>query len=321
MRAAVCTKYGSPENVKVVDLAKPSPKKNEILVKIEATTVASGDARIRRADPAIIRLIFGFRKPRKSVLGVVVAGKVEQVGADVTKFKVEDRVFGTTGMSFGAHAEYTCIKESGTLSIMPEKMEFTEAASIPFGGTAAIHFLRKGKVQKGSKVLIYGASGAIGTLAIQLAKELGAEVTGVCSGKNVRMVKNLGADYVIDYKKDNFSKNGIKYDVIFDTVGKSSFSDGFNSLTKEGKLLLASANVGQMIWGGFRSLFGKRKVITGVIKETVEDMRYFKKLIEQGKLVPTIDSTYSLSQIAEAHARVDSGHKKGNVILTMNESK
>lgn len=303
--------------MKVVDVAKPSPKKNEILVKMGATSVASGDARLRRADPAIIRLIFGWSKPRKSVLGVVAAGEVEEVGSDVTNFKVGDRIFGTTGMSFGAHAEYVCINESGTLATMPERTEFVDAAAIPFGGTAAIHFLRKAKIQKGQKVLIYGASGALGTLAVQLAKDMGAEVTAVCSGKNAELVKELGADHVIDYKKEDFSKNGVKYDAIFETVGKSSFSSGWKALTKEGKLLQASASVGQMLRGKWASIFSKRKAFSGVIKERAEDMYYFKQLIEQGKLKSTIDSVYPLSEISEAHSRVDSGHKRGNVIISM----
>lgn len=317
MKAAVCTQYGSPENIKVVDVAKPSPNADEILIKIKATSVTSGDARMRRADPAVIRLIFGWKRPRKSVLGVVVAGEVEAIGKDVTKFKVGDRVFGTSGMAFGAHAEYQTVDETGVLSTIPSAMTFEDAASIPFGATAAIHFLRKGGVSAGQKILIYGGSGAIGSIAIQLAKEFGAEVTAVCSGKNAELVKELGADHVIDYTKENFAKNGVKYDVIFETVGKSKISDCLKSLTKKGKLLMASATLWQMFRGGITSLFGRKKIMSGVIKETAEDMQFFKKLIEQAKLKPVIDSHYSLSQIAEAHKRVDSGHKRGNVIVTM----
>ncbi|MFT6443414.1 MAG: NADPH:quinone reductase-like Zn-dependent oxidoreductase, partial [Salibacteraceae bacterium] len=241
MKAAVCTKYGEPDFLQVTEVAKPTPKENQILVKIHASSVTSGDARIRRADPFVIRLIFGFKRPRKSILGVVVAGEVESVGTEVTKFKVGDKVFGTTGMSFGAHAQYQCISEEGTLALIPEKMTYNEAAAIPFGATAALHFLRKGNVKARQKVLIYGASGALGTMAVQLAKELEAEVTAVCSDKNGTLVKVLGADHVIDYKSEDFTKNGLKYDVIFDTVGKSSFSASLKSLTKSGTMLLASA--------------------------------------------------------------------------------
>jgi 2-desacetyl-2-hydroxyethyl bacteriochlorophyllide A dehydrogenase len=320
MKAAVCTKYGDPSFLQVVEVAKPAPKNDQILVKIHSSSVTSGDARIRRADPYIIRFIFGFKRPRKSVLGVVVAGEIESVGSEVTKFKVGDKVFGTTGMSFGAHAEYQCINEKGTLALIPEKMTYNEAAAIPFGATAALHFLRKGNVKAGQKVLIYGASGALGTIAIQLAKERGAEVTAVCSDKNGTMVKVLGADHVIDYESKDFTENGVKYDVIFDTVGKSSFSSSLKSLTKSGKLLLASASMGQMLRGAFTSMFGSKKVISGVIKETAEDMQFFKNLIEAGKLKAVIDRIYSLEEIKGAHAHVDTGHKTGNVILKMSHA-
>lgn len=320
MRAAVCTKYGSPEYIKVVDVAKPSPRDTDILLKIYATSVSSGDARIRRADPPIIRLIFGWSKPRKSVLGVVVAGEVEAVGPNVTKFKVGDRVFGSAGMQFGAHAEYQRVDESGTLAVIPKNMSYTEAAAIPFGATTALHFLKKGTVQKGQKVLVYGASGAIGSMAVQLVKEFGAEVTAVCSGRNAEWVKELGADHVIDYTKEDFTKNGVHYDVIFETVGKTTISSNLSSLKKNGKLLLASASFGQMFRAALTSLFGAKKVISGVIKESAEDMEFIKRLIEEKKLCPVIDSTYELSEISQAHTRVDGGHKRGNVIVTMNQS-
>jgi len=320
MKAATCTKYGNPSFLKLVEISKPTPKEDQVLVKIHASSVTSGDARIRRADPYVIRLIFGFNRPRKSVLGVVVAGEIESVGSKVTKFKAGDKVFGTTGMSFGAHAEYQCISENGTLALMPEEISFEEAAAIPFGATASLHFLRKGNVKQGQKVLIYGASGALGTMAIQLAKEFGAEVTAVCSSTNTKMVLDLGADKVIDYTKEDFTKNGIKYDVIFDTIGKSSFSSGLKSLTKKGTMLLASASMGQMLRGAISSMFGRKKIISGVIKETAEDMNFFKKLIEVGKLKAVIDKVYSLEEIAKAHTHVDSGHKKGNVIINMNHA-
>lgn len=320
MKAAVCTQYGKPDYLQLVDLKKPTPKENQLLIKIHASSVTSGDARIRRADPFVIRLIFGCKRPRKSVLGVVLAGKVESVGSKVSKFKVGDRVFGTSGMSWGAHAEYQCVDENGTLSLMPENTSYNEAAAIPFGGTAAQHFLNKGNVETGQKVLIYGASGAIGTMAIQLAKERGAEVTAVCSTKNFQMVQALGADHVIDYTKEEFTKNGIKYDVIFDTVGKSSFTSGLKSLTKNGKMLLASAGIGLMLRGAITSMLGSKKVFSGVIKETADDMQFFKKLMEEKKLKAVVDEVYSLSDIREAHEHVDGGHKRGNVIVSMNHA-
>ncbi|MFT5668097.1 MAG: 2-desacetyl-2-hydroxyethyl bacteriochlorophyllide A dehydrogenase [Vicingaceae bacterium] len=320
MKAAIVTIYGKPEVLQLREVEKPSPKEDQILLKIHTSSVTSGDARIRRADPYAIRLIFGFKRPRKSILGVVVAGEVESVGSKVSKFKVGDKVFGTTGMSFGAHAQYQCISEEGTLAVIPENMSYEDAAAIPFGGTAALHFLRKGNVSKGQKVLIFGASGALGTAAIQLAKERGAEVTAVCSGKNAEMVAELGADIVIDYTKEDFTENGEMYDVIFDTIGKSSFAKGMKSLTKKGTMLLASADMGLMIRGGLTSMFGNKKVISGVIKETADDMKFFKKLIEAGKLKAVVDKVYPLEEIARAHTHVDGGHKKGNVIISMNHT-
>lgn len=317
MRAAVCTGYGGLEVLEVREVLKPSPKDNQILLKIKATSVTSGDARIRRADPFLIRLIFGFKKPRKSVLGVVVAGEVESIGKDVTKYKVGDKLFGSCGMSFGAHAEYQCISEDGVLATIPNGMTYKEAAAIPFGASASRHFLELGNITEGQKVLIYGASGALGTAAIQLAKLYGAEVTAVCSAENETLVLSLGADKMIDYKTEDFSKNGVQYDVVFDTVGKSTLKQSLEALQANGVLLMASADFSTMIRGAVASLFGSRKVKSGVIKETVEDMNFFKKLIEKGQLKAVIDRSFSLDQIAAAHAHVDSGHKRGNVIVTM----
>lgn len=317
MKAAICTKYGAPSLLRIIDKAQPTPKENQVLVKIHATSVTSGDARIRRADPFVIRLIFGWKHPRKSVLGVVVAGEVSAVGSKVSKFKVGDPIFGTTGMSFGAHAEYQCIDENGTLALLPQNMNYQEAAAIPFGATAALHFLKKAKVQAGHKVLIYGASGAIGTAAIQLAREMGAEVTAVCSRKNFDLVKSLGADKTIDYTAQDYTKNEIKYDVIFETVGKSSFGSNLRALKRTGTLLLASAGMGQMMRGAFTSLFGAKKVVSGVIKENAEGLEFIQRLIETGKFKPVIDSIYPLEAIARAHEQVDTGHKRGNVIVTM----
>lgn len=317
MKAVECTKYGAPEFLKLVEIEKPSPKENEVLIKNYATSVTSGDARIRRADPFIIRLIFGCKKPRKSILGVVVAGEIEAVGKSVTNFKVGDQVFGSAGMNFGAHAEYVSVSENAVLALKPSSMSYEEAAAIPFGTTAALHFLKIANIQQGQKVLIYGASGAIGTLAVQLAKNLGATVTAVCSTSNIEMVKALGAEKVIDYTMEDFTKNEETYDVIFDTVGKSSFSGALKSLNKKGHLLLASAGMGLLMGSAIVSLFIRKKIASGVIKETAEDMNFIKLLIESGKLKAVIDKTYSLEQIAMAHTHVDKGHKKGNVIINI----
>lgn len=317
MKAIVCTKYGAPDVLQLANVEKPTPKDNEVLIKIHATSATSGDARIRRADPFIIRLIFGFKKPRKSILGVIVAGEIEAIGKDVTKFKVGDQVFGTSGMRFGTYAEYITIPENGTLALKPKNMNYKEAAAIPFGATAALHFLRKAKIKKGQKVLIYGASGAIGTAAIQLAKTFGAEVTAVCSTANIELVKSLGAEKVFDYTKEDFSKSGEKYDVIFETVGKSSFSENIKSLNLKGCLLMASAGISQMLRGLLVSITSSKKVISGVIEENAEDMNHLKELIESGELKAVIDRSYPLEQTAEAHRYVDTGHKKGNVIITL----
>jgi len=318
MKAIVCTKYGAPEFLQMKEVEKPSPMDNEILIKIHASSVSSGDSRMRRADPFIIRLIFGFKRPRKPILGVVFAGEIEAIGTSVSNYKIGDQVFGSSGMIFGAHAEYVSVPEDAVLALKPSNMTYEEAASIPFGATASMHFLRIANIQQGQKVLIYGASGALGTMAIQLAKNYGAEITAVCSTANVELTKSLGADHVIDYTQEDFTRNGKKYDVVFDTVGKISLRKALKSLSDNGHLLLASAGIGTMIGGSINSMFIKKKIVSGVIKETVKDMNFFKQLIEKGSLKAVIDRTYPLEQIAEAHAYVDKGHKKGNVIIAMN---
>ena len=317
MKAIELTKYGAPANLQMKEVEKPSPRDSEILIKIHATSVSSGDARMRRADPYIIRLIFGFKRHRKPVLGVVVAGEVEAIGKDVSKFKTGDLVFGSSGMNFGAHAEYVSVPEDAVLALKPGNMTFEEAAAIPFGATASLHFLRIASIQQGQKVLVNGASGALGTMAVQLARNFGAELTAVCSTTNVELMKSLGADHVVDYTKEDFTAKGEKYDVIFDTIGKMPLKKALKSLNTNGQLLLASAGIGTMLGGTIRSIFSKKKIVSGVIKETVEDMNYFKQEIEEGRLNAVIDKTYSLEQIAEAHVYVDKGHKKGNVIISV----
>ena len=318
MKAIELTKYGAPEFLQMNEVEKPTPKDNEILIKIHASSVSSGDARMRRADPFVIRLIFGFKRPRKPILGVVVAGEIEAIGTSVSNYKIGDQVFGSSGMNFGAHAEYVSVPEDAVLALKPGNMSYEEAAAIPFGATASMHFLRIANIQKGQKVLIYGASGALGTMAVQLAKNYGAEITAVCSTGNVELMKSLGADHVIDYTQEDFTMNGKKYDVIFDTIGKSSLRKALKSLSDNGYLLLASAGIGTMIGGSIKSMFINKKIVSGVIKETVKDMNFFKQLIEKGSLKAVIDRTYPLEQIAEAHAYVDKGHKKGNVIIAIN---
>jgi NADPH:quinone reductase-like Zn-dependent oxidoreductase len=323
MKAIVCPKYGPPEVLQLKEVAKPTPKNNEVLIRIFATTVSSGDMRIRsfKVPPLPwlpMRIMLGLRGPRKKILGFTLAGEIESVGKDVKLFKEGDQVFAATGFGFGAHAEYKCLPEDGVLAIKPVNMTYEEAATIPFGGLVALHFLKKGNIKKGQKVLIYGASGSLGTAAVQLAKYFGAVVTGVCSTTNLELVKSLGADKVIDYTQEDFTKSGQTYDVIFDTVGKSSFSGSIRSLKKKGFYLRAvHMELLPIVRGLWTSMTSSKKIIGGVASEKTEDLIFFKELIEARKFKPVIDRTYPLEQIAEAHRYVEKGHKKGNVVITV----
>jgi NADPH:quinone reductase-like Zn-dependent oxidoreductase len=309
MKAVICTKYGPPEVLQITEVEKPIPKPNEVLIKILATTAHIGDTKIRRLEPGlgpvtdfffkpIMRIILGFKRPRKKILGMELSGEIESIGKDVTLFKVGDPVFASTEFRFGTYAQYCCIPEKGILAIKPVNMTHEEAAPVSNGGITALIHLRKANIQKGQNVLIYGASGSVGTYAIQIAKNFGAEVTAVCSTSNMKLVKSLGADKVIDYTKEDFTLNGKIYDVIYDAVGKIETSRRKKSLTKTGRYL----NVFTM---------------SGSIKLKVEDLYTLKELCEAGKLRTVIDRTYALEEIVEAHRYVDKGHKKGNVIITV----
>ncbi len=317
MKAAVYTQYGSPEVLQVKEVAKPSPKGNEILLRIKATAVNSGDVRLRKADPFAVRFIFGLLKPRTNILGTVFSGEVESVGSQVKLFKVGDQVFGHTDMKFGAYAEYICVPEDGSLALKPAAISHHEAAGIPFGGVTALHFIKKAMIKPGQKVLVVGASGAVGTAAVQLAKSFGANVTGVCSTANIDLVKAIGVDKVIDYTKEDFTQNGETYDVIFDTVKAIDVSRSLNSLTKNGVMILSAAGMSEMLQGARISMTSERKVLTGVISHKAEDIIFLKELMEAGKYKPVIDRTYPLEQIAAAHAYVEKGHKKGNISITI----
>jgi len=327
MKAAVFTRYGPPDVLEVRDVEKPVPKDNEVLVRIHAATVCAADWRMRKADPFMVRFMIGLRAPTKiHILGMEFAGKVESVGKAVTRLAEGDEVFGSTGLKFGAHAEYACLPEDALLAMKPVNMTFEEAAAVLFGGVSALHFLREAKVQAGQKVLIYGASGSVGVFAVQLAKHFGAHVTGVCSTANLDLVKSLGADEVVDYTKEDFSRAGRVYDIVFDTVGKSGFSRSLKSLKRGGSYVLVggsgrlSSILGVILRGMWVSLTGAAKVISGVARAAAGDQSFLKGLIEAGKLRTVIDRRYSLDEIAEAHRHAESGHKKGHVVILVEQT-
>lgn len=323
MKAIECTKYGPPEVLRIAEIEKPLPKDKEVLVKIYATTVTAADYRVRSFNvPKLFwlpaRLMLGIIKPRKSILGMELSGEIEAIGKEVKLFKKGDKVFAATLQSFGAYAEYICLNENGPIALKPSGLNYEEAAAVPIGARTAFHYLKKiAKIKPDQKVLIYGASGSVGTYAVQLAKYFGAEVTGVCSTANLEMVKSLGADKVIAYTKNNFTEAFETYDIIFVTVDKCPFTACKNALDKNGVYL----NIGrpipslQMIWAAVTSDI---KVVVGKnAPETAEALFILKCIIEQGKLKPIIDRNYSLDQIVEAHRYVDKGHKKGNVVISI----
>ena len=326
MKAIVYTKYGPPDVLQLKEVEKPVPKECEVLIKIYAVTVNTGDCEMRRSEiPNLIwlfvRIFFGLIKPRKQILGAYLAGKIEAVGKEVKQFTEGDQVMAGTGARFGAYAEYICLPEEESMAIKPANMTYVEAATVPLGGLNALHYLRKGNIRSGEKVLINGAGGNFGTFAVQLAKYYGAEVTGVNSTEKLDMLRSIGADHVIDYTQEDFTKSGETYDVIFNMVIKSSFSDSLRSLKQKGRYFLTNpAGLSQMLRGLWTSLISSKKVIFEFASEKTEDLIFLKELIEAGKIKSVIDRCYPLEQTAEAHRYVETGQKKGNVVLTLEDN-
>lgn len=322
MKAIVYTQYGPPEVLRLAQVEIPVPRDNEVLIRVHATTVSAPDFRCRSFTVPLsfwipARLALGILKPRRRILGAELSGEIEETGRDVTRFKRGEQIFAATLSRFGAYAEYTCLPETGVIAIKPTNMTYEEAAAVPIGARAALHFLRKANIKSGQKVLVYGASGSVGTFAVQLAKYYGAEVTGVCGGSNLELVKSLGADTAIDYTKENFAAKGETFDVIFVAVDKGSFPDCMKALRRKGIYLNATTPVRtlRMRWTALTS--GKTIVTGEHPSEKADDLVFLKGLIEEGELRSAIDRRYPLEQIVEAHRYVDQGHKKGNVVITV----
>ncbi|MGQ0534398.1 MAG: NAD(P)-dependent alcohol dehydrogenase [Caulobacteraceae bacterium] len=313
MRAAVFDRHGPPEVVRIAEVEKPTPRDDEVLIRVYATTICAPDWRIRGAKPFFVRLI----TPKSRILGLEFAGRVESVGKDVTRFRPGDDVFGSTGFKFGAHAEYICLpQDHSLLALKPSNMSHEEAAAVLFGGISALYFLRRANVRPRQNVLIYGASGSVGVFAVQLAKHFGAHVTGVCSTANLDMVKALGADEVVDYTRDDFSKSGRIYDVIVDTVGKSRFGQASRALKPGGVFAqVAFLDFWSTLGWIWASMTGAAKVVGGMASNEPGDQALLRDLIEAGQLRTVIDRRYSLDEIMEAHRLAEGGHKKGHVVV------
>lgn len=318
MKAIVYQRYGSPDVMEHIEIEKPSPKFNEVLVKVEASTVTSADCMMRRGNTFLSHILIGYNRPRKKyrILGTEFSGVIESIGSKVTKFKPGDEVYAFRGFGTGCYAEYKCLKENASIALKPENMSFSEAASTVDGATTALFFLKeKANIKKGQKVLINGASGSIGTFAVQLAKYFGAEVTGVCGTKNIEMVKSLGADKVIDYTKTDFTQTGESYDLIFDTVSKSSFVQCKKALKFGGSYIVTVMTFKRFVLSLLTKYNRKRKLIFAMSINKAESLKFIKSLIEDGHIKTYIDKHYSLNEISRAHEYVEEGHKRGNVVI------
>jgi NADPH:quinone reductase-like Zn-dependent oxidoreductase len=323
VKAIIWTAYGSPDVLQLQDVAKPVPKANEVLIRVQAATVIVGDAELRSLKLPLLfglplRLFMGLTKPKRiTILGQELAGIIEAVGRDVKRFREGDQVYAMTGFRFGAYAEYNCLAENSVIALKPTNMTYEEAAAVPVGGTEALYFLRKAAVQKGERVLINGAGGSIGTVAVQLARYYGAEVTAVDSTAKLDMLRSIGAEHVIDYTREDFSRNGQTYDVIFDVIGKSPFSRSLAMLSRNGRYVLGNPRGSDRFRGPWAARTGNKPVIVGNSTATAEDLTILRQLIEAGHVKSIIDRRYPLAQTAEAHRYVETGQKKGNVIISI----
>lgn len=317
MKAAVYRTYGDPEVVKVEHINQPAIRPHDVLVHVQATTVTAGDWRMRRADPFIIRLMNGLRAPKQQVLGHEFAGIVENVGDQVVQFAPGDAVYGSTGFAAGAHAAFVRVPADGAIARIPAGLTTDEAASLPVGSLTALHFLRKAHVEVGHRVLIYGASGSVGTAAVQVAKHMGADVTGVCSTRNIALVAELGADAVIDYTKHDYASLEARYDVIFDTVGKSSYRQARRVLAAGGTYVASSPGIADYLRMVWVNPFTTHRIVAGAAEETPEALQYISDLVAQGQYTPVIDRCYPMCQIVEAHRYAEGGRKRGNVVIEL----
>lgn len=325
MKAIMYERYGPPEVLKFTEIPKPSPREREVLIRVHATTVTSGDWRARSLDVPkgfwlFARLAIGVFGPRQPILGTELSGEIESIGRGVTKFKVGEPVFAFPGLRFGSYAEFKIMPEDGVLAPKPTSLSYEEAAALSFGGTTALWFLRRAKIQKGDAVLINGASGGVGTAAVQLAKHFGAEVTGVCSAHNLELVKSLGADKVIDYTHEDFTKNGETYDLIMDTAGTAGFARSRGSLKEGGRLLLVLGLPPDMLRAPGVALTTSKRIVSGSSRAEAQDLRFLASLAKSGQFKPVIDRRYPFDRIVEAHRYVDTGHKRGNVVITLDNN-
>jgi NADPH:quinone reductase-like Zn-dependent oxidoreductase len=321
MKAVTYERYGPPEVLKISEVEKPVIGEKDILVKVTAVPVTVGDVRLRKADPFMARIFSGLLKPKKKILGMNFAGEVEETGKLVKSFKKGEKVFGSTEFNLGTYAEYLTIREDGVVAHLPAGISYEEASAVPFGMLTSLHFLRKGHISKGKKVLIYGASGSLGTAGVQLADYFGAEITGVCGTSNIELVKSLGADRVIDYTRERVIDYNETYDIIYDAVGKSPFSDCINVLNKDG-YYLRSVHMGvvPVIRGWWTKITSSKKIVGGISIERQEDLKFLARIMAEGKFRPVIDKTFPMEQMAEAHRYVDRGHKTGNVVVNVNSN-